>query len=377
MTFKFIHTADWQLGKAFANFPADLAGELSAARFAAIGRIADLAAARGTRYVLVAGDIFDGEELATVVLRRAMERMAEHAHVTWVLLPGNHDPARGGGVWDRVHRFGAPSNVLVAHTDAPIALMDRVVVLPAPLTSKNPGRDPTAWMDRAATPDGSLRIGLAHGSIQGFGSDGESSVLIARDRAQAAGLAYLALGDWHGSTRVAADTWYSGTPEPDRYPSNDPGNVLCVSIEAAGSVTVDKIRTAEFTWARIAATVNTIADLSLIERAFSELGTAQSRALVKLSLSGSVSLSESTDLDAWRDMWSARLRRLDIDAAALAVRPTENDFDSLGGEGPLVDAARQLSALAADPSHPAGAIASLALQRLFGFAAEAAREGKS
>jgi len=43
MTFTFIHTADWQLGKPFANFPSDLAGELAAARFSAIGRIAAIA----------------------------------------------------------------------------------------------------------------------------------------------------------------------------------------------------------------------------------------------------------------------------------------------------------------------------------------------
>jgi len=122
MTFTFIHTADWQLGKPFANFPSDLAGELAAA--AAIGRIAAIAEKRGARHVLVAGDIFDAEDLSTNVLRRAMELMAVHASITWVLLPGNHDPARHGGVWDRVQRFGAPGNVVLALTDGAITLGD-------------------------------------------------------------------------------------------------------------------------------------------------------------------------------------------------------------------------------------------------------------
>ena len=76
MTFRFIHTADWQLGKPFANFPPDLAGELSAARFTAIERIAEIATQRGASHVLVAGDIFDSEDLANATLRRALERMA-------------------------------------------------------------------------------------------------------------------------------------------------------------------------------------------------------------------------------------------------------------------------------------------------------------
>lgn len=92
MTFRFIHTADWQLGKPFANFPSDLAGELSAARYGAIARIAAIAQQRGAAHVLVAGDVFDAEDLTNTQLRRGLERMAEHAALTWVLLPGNHDP---------------------------------------------------------------------------------------------------------------------------------------------------------------------------------------------------------------------------------------------------------------------------------------------
>lgn len=374
MTFKFIHTADWQLGKPFANFASDLSGELSAARFSAIGRIAAIANSRGARHVLVAGDVFDAEDLSNTTLRRGLERMAEHTAVTWMLLPGNHDPARPGGVWDRVQRFGVPANIAVITTDAPVQLADGVALLPAPLTSKNPGRDPTEWMDSAATPAGALRIGLAHGSVQGFGSDGESSVLIARDRAVKAGLAYLALGDWHGLTRVADDTWYSGTPEPDRYPSNEPGYVLAVTIEAPGVITVDRVASAEFTWARTSAALRAGADLAVLESSLSALGPAPSRLLVKLSLSGSLSLSEHASLEQWKEMWSARLRHLDLDTSALAVRPTDTDFETLSGDRALLDAARILAASAANPNDPDYTIAPLALQRLFGFAAEAARE---
>jgi hypothetical protein len=38
---------------------------------------------------------------------------------------------------------------------------------------------------------------MAHRSIQGFGSDGEASNYVEPTRADIAGLAYLAMGDWH------------------------------------------------------------------------------------------------------------------------------------------------------------------------------------
>lgn len=374
MAFKFIHTADWQLGRAFGSFPADLAAELAAARFSAIARVAAIARDHGARHVLVAGDVFDSETLPNEVLRRAMERMADHADIRFVLLPGNHDPATLGGVWDRAQRLGVPTNIAILTEPTPYALADGVMVLPSPLTTKNPGRDPTAWMDSAVTPDGTLRIGLAHGSVQNFGSDGESAVLIARNRAETAGLAYLALGDWHGATRVSAETWYSGTPEPDRFPNNDPGHVLVVSAAKPGNVAVERVKSAEFTWSRCAARVNALTDLTQVEAQMSASGAALGRSLIKLALSGSLSLSEAVELDTWREIWSARLRYLDIDTSALVVRPSASDIDSLGNDGPLVDAARQLTALADDAANPDRAIAALALQRLFGFAAEARRE---
>ena len=46
------------------------------------------------------------------------------------------------------------------------------------------------------------------------------------------------------------------------------------------------------------------------------------------------------------------MRHLEVDCAALAVRPTDADFESLGSEGALVEAARALAAAAADPTHP-------------------------
>ena len=42
-----------------------------------------------------------------------------------------------------------------------------------------------------------------------------ASVAIAPARARDAGLAYLALGDWHGTREIAPATWYAGTPEPE------------------------------------------------------------------------------------------------------------------------------------------------------------------
>ncbi len=371
MTFRFIHSSDWLLAKPFRRFSPALAGELAAARLGIIARLAKIARERGARHILVAGDIFDSELIATIEIRRALAQLAEESDLTWLLLPGNHDPLRLSGVWDQVSRIGVPANVTVLSRAAPHALDPHAVLLPAPVTSKDPGRDITDWMDAAASPAGVARIGLAHGSVRGFGSDDDASLLMAPDRAKRAGLQYLALGDWHGAARISADTWYSGTPEPDQFPDNEPGFALAVTVDGPQLVNVEKVPTAEFTWMRLERSIHSLADLSAIERDLRPVTGTLAKTLVRLSLGGHLSLADRAALDLWREEWSARLRVLEIDDKKLTVTSGSSDFESLGLSGPLLEAAKHLAAMSSDPANGERDAAATALLRLAGFAAEA------
>ncbi len=221
--------------------------------------------------------------------------MANHPDVVWHLLPGNHDPARAGGVWQRLSALGLPANArpLLAAEPQPIA--PGVFLLPAPLLAKSVSSDPTAWMDGAVTPAGAIRIGVAHGSTQGFGSAATASVGIAPGRRVTAQLDYLALGDWHGVREVAAGVWYCGTPEPDQFPDNEPGFALSVAIDGAGAAPrISRIATATYTWIRRTATVSAAADLSPIEAEVAAFGAAKPELLLELTLRGTVSLETDT-----------------------------------------------------------------------------------
>jgi DNA repair exonuclease SbcCD nuclease subunit len=377
MTFRFIHSSDWHIAKPFRRFEPALAGELAAARLGIITRLAKIARERGARHILVAGDVFDSELVATSEIRRALAHLAEERDLAWLLLPGNHDPLRLSGVWDQVVRIGLPGNVVLLDNAAPYALGSEAALLPAPLTSKDPGRDVTEWMDAAATATGIARIGLAHGSVRGFGSDDDAALRLAPDRAKHAGLAYLALGDWHGAARVSDDTWYSGTPEPDQYPDNEPGFALSVTVDGSRLVSVEKVRTAEFTWLKLDRALHAMADLGAIERDIRGGTDALGKTLVRLALAGHLSLTDRAALDVWREDWGARVRRLEIEDKALTVTSGATDFESLGLGGPMLDAARHLAAINSDQSNPERDVAATALLRLAGFVAEGRRGAAS
>lgn len=374
MSIRFIHTADWQIGKPFANFPADIAGELSAARLSVIARIASAARDRQARHVLVAGDIFDSPSIETLLLRRTLEHLRRETAVTWVLLPGNHDPARREGIWDRARAIGLPENVAVLTEPAPFALTPHASVLPAPLTSNMPGRDPTEWFDAAPAIAGHMRIGLAHGSITGFSSEGESNVTIAPDRASRAKLDYLALGDWHGTARIDKRTWYAGTPEPDRYPANSPGNVLAVTIQAGAEPLVEKVHVAHFTWARHEAVLASAEDIWTLARDIEALVPVAAASLVRVKVSGSLTITDEIALKSWAEEAAGRLRHLEFDKQGLQVRATASDLDGLGATGALREAAEKLAAMAQTDT-PQSPVARRALQKLFAYAASEAGEG--
>ncbi len=352
MTIRLLHTADWQLGRSFAGIGGDAAALLREARFAAVRRLARLAVEHEVDAVLVAGDVFDGNQVAEATIHRALEAMSAFAG-HWILLPGNHDPCLAECVWTRLERLGRPANLHVAAAAAPIMLADgRLAVLPAPLTARRVPDDLTAWMDTAPTPASSLRVGLAHGAVPDrLPPDVDAQNPIAADRAERARLDYLALGDWHGTLEIGRHCWYAGTPEPDRFAANDPGNVLLVELEAPGTAPrVTRLATAGYRWLTVAPAT---ADPVSVERLLADVAEP-SRALVALRLAGAVGLAERTALDACCGRWAARLCHLAVDDTGLALLPEAGAAAVLDDGGPIGMVARRLGERAAAGDADAG-----------------------
>ena len=219
------HSSNLATGKACCGKPV----------WSAIENIGRLAAKEGATHVLVAGDVYDTEAPTPRTLLEPLERMRRFSDVQWHLLPGNHDPHRPRGVWDRVLESGPPSNIHLHLKPEPVDFGPGAVLLPAPLTRKSEGGDLTEWMDRVETAPGAIRIGLAHGSVVGFGSGSEATNPIDPRRPALARLEYLALGDWHRTVQIGPSIWYSGTPEPDRAGGQEAGQALVVEIPGPGA----------------------------------------------------------------------------------------------------------------------------------------------
>ena len=368
---KFVHTADWQLGKAFGRFETEVRGALSDARFDAIDAIGRTAADHGAAHILVAGDIFDTEGPEDRTIIQATSRMGRYP-CRWWLLPGNHDFARNGGLWERVARQ-AGANITILSEPEPREVEPGVWLLPAPLSHRQNLEDPTSLFEAMETPGARLRLGLAHGSIRDFGSQGETKNQIAPDRAQRTNLDYMALGDWHGALEVNPRTWYSGSPEADRFQRDDPGQVLVVDVEEGREPMVARIRTGRFQWLRRSWTIN---DAPAFEAECAALlGQIDPAAtLLELTLAGITSLSDRIAiLGALDNDIAHRVRYLDVRAGDLVGRPSDDDLSALEVEGMLGLAAAKLAARI-EAGGAEVAVARRALERLF---VEYSREEKA
>jgi len=369
MPLKLLHTSDWQIGKVFRFVDDGKMGLLQEARLAAITRLGEIAVKHGASHVLVAGDVYDMEALSPRSLNQPLERLRRFENVIWHFLPGNHDPHRPNGLWDQLLRRGIPDNVIIHVSSEPrIFESDGFAVLPAPLQYRRTLQDPTAYMDEAGTPDGIIRIGLAHGSVTGFGSD-EKEVpnYISPDRPNAAGLAYLALGDWHGQKKISDKVWYSGTHETDAFDVDGGGRALLVEIESAGAIpVVTPVETGHYRWMTFREQVNSREDIDALASTLRSSGDDLNRILVRLLVEGAVSLQDRRHFEEQIvEQVSAAFCYLRLDDTRLFPSPSEQDLDQIDRGGFVRAAADVLKQKSEDMSDPEHEIAVLALQRLY------------
>ncbi len=368
---RLIHTSDWQIGKAIRLADEATREVLRDERLEAINRLGQLAVEHGVSIVLVAGDVYDVVVPSDRTLRQPIERMRQFPGVRWHLIPGNHDPHVASGPWERLLRLELPPNIIVHLTPEPAALADgEAWLIPSVLTRRHAVGDPTETMDAAATPDGVARLGLAHGSLFSFGSEPtDTNNLIAPDRPERAGLAYLALGDWHGANLLGPRVAYSGTPEPDEFDlgGRGGGEALLVRIDGPrAEPAISFLPTGRFVWRREAATLDRDDDVPVLENRLRNLLPDLSRLLLQLTVIGALSLDGRDRFDrAIREGVGSAVRALELDDAALRLQPTASDLATLARAGTVGVAAERLQKLIAEPGATPPDLARAALQRLY------------
>ena len=359
---KFIHTADWQIGKPFAGISDTYKRSLvQQARIEVIQRIGLVAKDKGSDFVLVAGDLFDSPSADKATVSAACSAIGQ-IELPVIVIPGNHDHGGPGSLWEQEffirEQAALAPNLKVLLEAVPFEL-DSAVLLPCPLLHRAVTTDPTEWLRGSdvyaeLSPD-KPRIVLAHSSTQAFSGqwdddeEGNSSInLIDLTRLPDAEIDYIALGDWHGTKQVSTKAWFAGTPELDRFAKggdHDPGNILVVDVQRGGILQIAKSATASLQWNELSFDFADDASLNEFEdRLAALLGQRANENFLRLTLTGSVGIEASNRLEQILESLEARLLRLKL-ANQTLIAPTVEEIHALTQRGadPLIaNVARQL-----------------------------------
>jgi DNA repair exonuclease SbcCD nuclease subunit len=334
-------------------------------RVAAGRRLVELAKNHQVDFVLVAGDTFEDNAVDRVLVQKVADILSSFGGSVFVI-PGNHDPLVPGSVWEHP-AWKAATNVHILREETPLEIPGGVLY-PCPVREKNSGGNPTAWMPSERT--GGIRIGLAHGTVEGVRQD-EPDYPIPRVAAQRAGLDYLGLGHWHSYATYpgpggAIHTAYSGTHETTKFGERDSGNVLIVEIPAPGAPpTITPVRTGGLDWVTIEKEVRERGELAAVREQIESL-VNPGNTLVDAVLSGLLMADERAELDHIEHILSSRFLWGRLDASGL--RPSPEDETWIGNLPPGIirDAAMRLrDNLGASPE-----IAARALMELYAIAGE-------
>lgn len=343
---RILHTADWQIGKPYRWIPdPQKQARLQRERVEVVSRIGEVARHESVDAVLVAGDLFDSSTVPASEVLEVMELIGAMPCPVLVI-PGNHDHGGAGGIWRREDllrrmRERAPNLELLTQPE-PTALAG-MTLLPCPLLRRHDSVGPMRWLDQLDWQDldsEAPRVLLAHGSVQGFGSGTDVNALNL-ERLPTGELDYIALGDWHGLMQVQQKAWYSGTPEPDRFPTGEDdqrSQVVLADLTRGDDPQVQTIPTGRIAWHRITMQLQGMPDLERLQHQLDAcIGSRAGRDLLRLELHGRLGLDAHRRLQALLDELSEQLLHLRL-RGELQRHPTDAELNQCldRSDGPLL-----------------------------------------
>jgi DNA repair exonuclease SbcCD nuclease subunit len=375
---RFLHTADWQLGMTRHFLAGDAQPRYSAARRDAVAGLGALAAEVGAEFVVVAGDVFEHNQLAPQVIGQSLEAMRAIG-IPVYLLPGNHDPLDASSVYTgALFTAERPDNVVVLDRAGVHEVRPGVEIVAAPWRSKAPTTDLVAEVLDGLPTDGVTRVLVAHGGVDVLDPDRDKpslSRLANLEAAQAGGaIHYVALGDKHSVTEISGRVWYSGSPEVTNFDDveSDSGHVLVVDIDESDprrAVSVRPRHVGRWRFITLRRQVDNNRDIADLDVNLDQL-TDKDRTVVRLALTGSLTVTDRAALDACLDKYARLFAWLGLweRHTDLAVVPADGEFTNLGIGGFAAAAVEELVATARAAGTESAADAQAALGLLLRLA---------
>lgn len=375
MSFRFVHTADLHLDApltAIALRDPDLAREVGVASRAAFSRIVDLCISEDAAFLLIAGDLWDGEHSSTKTprfLKQELLRLKESG-IRCFVIRGNHDAlARQTGELD------APDNTTLFSgrpSTAEIEIDGHRIAIHG-LSFRDPHAPENLLLRYPTAKPGAFNIGMMHTSLNGSPRHDPYAPCSTGDL-DGHGYHYWALGHIHRRAEHVgrATIVMPGIPQGRDIGEAGPTSVTLVHVADDNTVLLEQRTVASIRFDRLEVDCSGISDwqdlLTVLENGIRGIGQAfraESHLVIRPVLCGATPLAwrltrdhdrlaeEARAFAAAANIWIDKLElRLDAnDAGTIAAAGLPGELTKMmlndppqdpGLEAALVSAARDL-----------------------------------
>jgi exonuclease SbcD len=327
MGIKILATADLHLGMKFAAYP-EVQAELAEARYETLRRLVETANREQCNLFLVAGDLFHRATAPKKEVLRAANLLAEFQGECAAVLPGNHDYYAGssGSLWGSF-RENAGDRVLLLDQRRVYDLAHyglEAAIYPGPCDAKHSRENALGWLplpEPPPEPPGEiLRIGVAHGSVEGMSPDAQGAYFpMTRAELRRAGMDLWVVGHTHGQYPRVEDEednlFIPGCPEPDGFDCSHEGRAWILTAGAGKGVRRRSLSTGAYRFQRREIRLDNGSDLETLFAAYSPESCA--RTLIRLELAGCLQAAKLQQLRETVAGLASSLFWLRVDDAAL------------------------------------------------------------
>ena len=350
---KIMASADYHLGMKFAGYPG-VQEELAEARFLSLKRLVDRANESECALFLIAGDLFDRVSVSAKEVKRAAELLGGFQGRLATVLPGNHDFYSGSSssLWsrfteaagDRILLLREPRLYDLSHYDL------NIVLAAGPCDSKHSKSSAVSWLREAGNQEkptevrsGALRIGVAHGSIEGISPDAQGVYFpMKHEQLDEAPVDIWIIGHTHRQhppdirgiripRGAPAPVLIPGTPEPDGFDCRHGGTAWMIEVDEDKRIGLESLFTGTYCFMREEHTLESASDLQRLARELR--GIEQARTLLRLTLRGRLEADQLFELRRHLEEAEKSLFYTHIDDSGLLESINEQNVEAEFTEG--------------------------------------------
>jgi DNA repair exonuclease SbcCD nuclease subunit len=278
MEIKIFHTADLHLGMRFAGYP-DVQDELINARYKTLENMVKTANQESCTLFIIAGDLFDRTTLNVKDISRAARALNEFEGELVIVLPGNHDYyTHDSKLWNEFSKHAGDRILILKNPD----IYDlnkyhlKIKVYAAPCSAKHSSENMIKWVSsRESTENDSIKIGLAHGSLEGVSPDFNKKYYpMAQKELESSGLDLWLLGHthlpWPENPDKNSRILIPGTPEPDGFDCNHKGSAFIIDLKSSSNMKVQKVSTGKYRFFINEASLNDDNNITSMKRKYTD-----------------------------------------------------------------------------------------------------------